>query len=161
MTFDYIASMTKGHTYNEYVAEILQSFGIRCSVPQLEIAKSQNDIARFTKNEKDIILDGGECLEVKSRNLYFTDDPQSFPYNDLLVDTVSGYDAKETKPLAYIFVSQKTKRMFALPTYTSNSWTVQKKFDHERKHEDRFYLATVDKCRPFSALITHLKNSGE
>jgi len=156
--FDYVAEMTKGHTYNEYVANILRSFDIDCSVPKLEIAKTKKDISRMTVNEKDIVLGDGRCLEVKSRNLVFEDDPTSFPYSDLLVDTVSGYNAKAIKPLAYIFVSQKTKRMFALPTYTQSSWKVQRKFDQHRKHEDKFYLATVDLCRPFSALISYLKN---
>jgi hypothetical protein len=160
MTFDYVASMTQGHTYNEYVADVLRSFNIDCSVPELEIAKTKKDISRMTVNEKDIVLGDGRCLEVKSRNLVFNDDPISFPYNDLLVDTVSGYEAKAIKPLAYIFVSQKTKRMFALPTYTHSFWKIQKKYDHHRKHEDKFYLATVDLCRPFSALIQHLKSGG-
>jgi hypothetical protein len=155
--FDYVAAMTEGHTYNEYVAGILQSFDIDCHVPELEIAKNEEDIRRMTVNEKDIILSDGRCLEVKSRNLYFDDDPTSFPYNELLVDTVSGYEAKAIKPLAYVFVSQKSKRMFALPAYTRDSWKITKKYDNKRKHEDKFYLATTDLCRPFAALVNHLR----
>lgn len=159
LEFDYVSSMTKGHTYNEYVASLLESEGISCNVPELEIAESRDDISRFTLNEKDIILNDGRVLEIKSRNLNFTEDPQSFPFNDILVDTVSGYDAKKIKPLAYVFVSQKTGKVFALPTYSKDAWKVQRKFDNERKHYDSFYVADIDLCRPFAALIHHLKES--
>lgn len=157
-TFDYISSMTKGHTYNEYVAQILVSEGISCQVPELEIAQSKSEILRFTLNEKDIILNNGQVLEVKSRNLAFTNDPSSFPFGTILVDTVSGYEAKEVKPMAYVFVSQKTKGIFALPTYTSGDWTIEKKFDNERKHYDSFYVASLDLCRPFATLVNHLRS---
>jgi hypothetical protein len=155
--FDYVTAMTNGHTYNKYVAHVLQSFGITCVVPELEIAQTQNDIDRMTVNEKDLILPGGQCLEIKSRNLQFTDNPASFPYHDLLVDTVTGYDAKAVKPLAYVFVSQKTKQMFTLPTRTYLAWQVQTKYDHERQQREKFYTAAKSLCLPLSALVTHLR----
>jgi len=85
------------------------------------------------------------------------DDPSTFPYDDLIVDTVSGYEAKEPKPIAYVMVSQKTGGMFVIPTAFSKSWRVERKYDRDRKHEDDFYLTNKRFGRPFSQLVSKLK----
>lgn len=156
MSFDYKAAMTKGHKYNEIVAMRLIEEGIDCLVPDLEFAKTKEDIKDFTANEKDIIV-GNYVLEVKSRNLYFTDDPNTFPYNDLIIDTVSGFEGKANKPLAYVMVSQKTGGMFVVPSYTSNRWVSEERYDRDRKHKDNFYFAGKAHGRPFASLVNHLK----
>ena len=156
MSFDYKAAMTKGHKFNEIVSLRLKDNGIDSIVPDLEFAQSKEQIKDFTANEKDILV-GDEVLEVKSRNLYFTDDPSSFPYDDLIIDTVSGFEGKAKKPLAYVMVSQKTGGMFVVPSYTSESWRVEVKYDRDRQHEDRFYLASTSNGRPFNSLVKHLK----
>ena len=67
--------MTKGHKYNELVGERIASEGISCTVPDLYLVKDLSEIPDMTKYEKDIILDPiNEVLEVKSRDLWFTDD---------------------------------------------------------------------------------------
>lgn len=156
MAFDYKAAMTNGHKFNEIVAMRLRDQGIQCEVPSLEFAQTKEEIKDFTANEKDIIV-GDHVLEVKSRNLHFTDEPLTFPYSDLIIDTVSGFEGKSKKPLAYIMVSQKTGQMFAIPTYSKDGWKVEKKYDRDRKHEDHFYLAPISNGRSFNALVNHLK----
>ena len=124
----------------------------------MPFSQSKEEIKDYTLNDKDIIV-GDEIIEVKSRNLFFTDNPSSFPYDELIVDTVSGYEAKEKKPLAYVMVSQKTGGMFIIPTAFSASWKIEKKYDRERKHEDFFYLVSKSFGRPFLQLVNKLKGA--
>lgn len=156
--FDYKSAMESGHAFNKIVAMRLESEGISAEVPEFSFAQSKEEIKDYTLNDKDIIV-GDEIIEVKSRNLFFTDNPSSFPYDELIVDTVSGYEAKEKKPLAYVMVSQKTGGMFIIPTAFSASWKIEKKYDRERKHEDFFYLVSKSFGRPFLQLVNKLKGA--
>ena len=150
--------MESGHAFNKIVAMRLESEGISAEVPEFSFAQSKEEIKDYTLNDKDVIV-GDNVIEVKSRNLSFSDNPDSFPYDDLIIDTVSGYEAKDPKPIAYVMVSQVTGGMFIFPTAFSNSWRVERKYDRYRKHEDNFYLAPKTFARPFSQLINKLKET--
>ncbi len=113
--FDYKSAMESGHAFNKIVAMRLESEGISAEVPEFSFAQSKEEIKEYTLNDKDIIV-GDQVIEVKSRNLNFNDNPESFPYDDLIIDTVSGYEAKDPKPIAYVMVSQSTGGMFVFPT---------------------------------------------
>lgn len=154
--FDYHKAMKEGHAYNKIVAMRLQSEGIVAEVPEFSFAKTKEEIKDYTLNDKDIIV-GEDVIEVKSRNLNFGDDPNSFPYDELIIDTVSGFEAKNPKPIAYVMVSQNTGGMFVFPTSFVNSWRIERKYDRYRKHEDDFYLAPKALGRPFSQLVDKLK----
>jgi len=155
--FDYHAAMTQGHTYNEIVAQRLISEGIGCTVPELELVTSNADIARLTKEEKDIILDNGLVLEVKSRNLGFSEDPELFWQKDIYVDTVSGYEAKEIKPYAYVMVSQKSGNMLVVHSSTKDKWFKKTVTDPYRKVTDSFYKIEKKYLTTWTSLITDLK----
>ena len=149
--------MTQGHTYNEIVAQRLISEGIGCTVPELELVTSNADIARLTKEEKDIILDNGLVLEVKSRNLGFSEDPALFWQKDIYVDTVSGYEAKEIKPYAYVMVSQKSGNMLVVHSSTKDKWFKKTVTDPYRKVTDSFYKIEKKYLTTWTSLITDLK----
>lgn len=155
--FDYHAAMTAGHTYNEIVAQRLRSEGIGCSVPELELVTSHKDIARLTKTEKDIILDSGLILEVKSRNLGFSEDPSLFWQKDIYVDTVSGYEAKEVKPYAYVMVSQRSGNMLVVHGSTKDHWFTKTVTDPYRNVTDNFYKIEKKYLTTWASLITDLK----
>jgi hypothetical protein len=161
MPFDYVASMTEGHKYGDIVAERLRLNGVRCTVPDLYIVQSREEIPEMTATEKDIILDdSGECLEVKSRNIEFTE-LKDFPWGNIIVDTVSGYEAKLQKPYAYVMVSTKTKGMFGLLTSTKDKWTVKQLHDKYRGHDDNFYVVDIEHCIPWEELVVFIKNLEE
>jgi hypothetical protein len=157
LAFDYHAAMREGHRYNEIVAMRFRSEGIGCSVPSLELVSTVAEIKRMTDNDKDIILDNGKVIEVKSRNRRFTEDPQSFPFDELMVDTVSGYNAKKVKPICYVVVSQITGAMLVIPGHTEQKWRKQKAYDQARGHSDTFLLVHKNSCKTWKALIEHLK----
>jgi hypothetical protein len=157
MSHNYERAYIQGHQVNLRVGGRLKSEKINCVVPALEIAKSPEEWRRFTLTEKDIILEGGDILEVKEINQHFTEDPTSWPFYEVIVDTVSGYDAKPVKPIAYIFVSKKTGHMLTMATEKPRNWKVIRKYDQYRDIEDDFYFAPKSMLRPMSALIKYLK----
>jgi hypothetical protein len=155
--FDYHAAMTEGHSYNEIVAQRLRSEGIGCTVPELELVTKDEDIRRLTRTEKDIILDNCLILEVKSRNLGFSEDPSLFWQKDIYVDTVSGYEAKEIKPYAYVMVSQKSGNMLVVHSNTKDKWFKKTVTDPYRKVTDVFYKIEKQHLTTWSCLIDDLK----
>lgn len=157
MTFDYHAAMTEGHSYNEIVAKRLRSEGIPCQVPDLQLVSTQAEIEQMTKFEKDIILDNGLVLEVKSRNIGFSENPVMYWQKDIYVDTVSGYEAKEVKPYAYVMVSQKSGNMLVVHSNTKDHWFKKTVTDPYRKVTDVFYKIEKHHITTWSSLIEDLK----
>lgn len=155
--FDYHQAMTEGHSFNEMVAQRLRSEGIGCTVPELELVSSREEIRRMTENEKDIILDNGLILEVKSRNLGFSEDPTLFWQKDIYVDTVSGYEAKNIKPYAYIMVSQKSGNMIVVHGKSKEKWFTKTVTDPYRHVTDKFYKIDKAHITSWSSLITDIK----
>lgn len=155
--FDYHKAMTEGHSFNEMVAERLKAEGIGCTVPELELVSTKAEIKRMTENEKDIILDNGLVLEVKSRNLGFSEDPLLFWQKDIYVDTVSGYEAKEVKPYAYVMVSQKSGNMLVVHSNTKEHWFKKTVTDPYRKVTDSFYKIEKQHLTSWSSLVDELK----
>ena len=157
LRFDYHKAMTEGHSFNELVAERLRSEGIGCTVPELELVSSRAEIQRMTESEKDIILDNGLILEVKSRNLGFSEDPSLFWQKDIYVDTVSGYEAKLVKPYAYVMVSQKSGNMIVVHGKTKDKWFKKTVTDPYRKVTDSFYKIEKAHITSWSSLIMDIK----
>lgn len=158
MSFDYHAAMTEGHSYNEMVAQRLRSEGINCEVPELELVSTSEEIRRMTENEKDIILYNGLVLEVKSRNIGFSEDPALFWQKDIYVDTVSGYEAKKVKPYAYVMVSQKSGNMIVVHSRTKDHWFKKTVTDPYRKVTDVFYKIEKKHLTTWKSLIEDIRN---
>ena len=150
--FDYHKAMREGHGYNLYVADLLQHFGVpQVDVPDFTIATTHDEIRDKTLNEKDVIV-GDLVLEVKSSSRSFTN-ADDFPFNPVIIDTVSGFDSKIIKPFAYVMISQITQGIFVVPTSTKYDWTIEKYYDGYRKIEERFYLVKKRHCRPFIEMV--------
>jgi len=150
--FNYHKAMREGHGYNLYVADLLQHFGVpQVDVPDFSIATTHDEIRDKTLNEKDVIV-GDLVLEVKSSSRSFTN-ADDFPFNPVIIDTVSGFDSKIIKPFAYVMISQITQGIFVIPTSTKYDWTIEKYYDGYRKIEERFYLVKKRHCRPFIEMV--------
>ncbi len=150
--------MTDGHKYGQYVADKLELEGISCTVPELYLVKTMEEIPHMTETEKDIIIDAtGDCLEVKSRNIEFTS-IEDFSWGNIIVDTVSGYKAKIQKPLAYVMVSQLTGCAFAVMSDTEQHWTTKRLNDKQRGHDDNFYVVTKEHFVSFDYLVDFIKH---
>lgn len=146
-----------GHTWSQRVANALNLSGIKCHATPLEFAKDAQDRARFG-NEQDVVLDLlPGCIEVKSRaDLYFTDDPKTYPYETAFVDTVHGWDKKDPRPHAVVLVSRPTGHFLVVGAGSQEHWTKEVRFDRQRKITDTFYMAHKQYLRPFDRLVEHL-----
>jgi hypothetical protein len=145
--FNYQTAFVEGEKYNRYVADLLIHFG----VPKVKVPEFSESVENPTALEKDIIVDD-LVIEVKSRNLYFTD-IYSFPYDKILVDTKHGYESKLIKPWAYVFISQKTLNCFALFTATDCLWETKEIYDPQRAVHYEALMASRRQCRPFLELV--------
>jgi hypothetical protein len=156
MTFDYEASFRLGHQYAELVTERLVAYGVRAELQPLEFAKDVADRQRFTRYEKDVIVDAG-VLEVKSSSREFGDDPKKYPAPSLIVDTFSGFVNKERKPIAYCMVSQKTEAIVVVPVSSQIRWYTKELHDHQRGIVDTFLMAYRNELKSFVELVEWLK----
>ena len=157
MAFNYVESFHIGGFWSKEVAKVLNGRGVRCVAPDVKIAKNNHERDEMTKFEKDIIFDWTDkCLEVKSSTREFTDDVLEYPFDSLFVDTVSGYDAKVEKPLAYVLISQKTRGIVCISPKTYDKWRKVNTFDHKREIMEWFYSAPKGVLQPFDSLVDHL-----
>jgi len=153
---DYRRAFTTGHQTNLFVAKEIVTWGIWVKCPSLEFAADASDIARFSKNEKDVETRAG-VIEVKGQSREFTGDPESFPYPSQIVDTVESWVSKEVKPFAYVFVSKKTEQCLVLPTKTSATWRIETKFDRFKGRSIDFYVVDKRHLVSMDGLRRHLE----
>ena len=122
-----------------YVFFKLQGFEV--DMPDLTIRDSIGSAGKWLQTY-DLLINGKQ-IEVKSRPFAFTsslDWPQSrLP---AIVDAKKKWDAKTTKPFAYVFVSKATGGMVATCSVEAavNRWSTMSIWDRTRKIRDTFYL---------------------
>ena len=80
----------------------------------------------------------------------------NYPYQSLFVDTVSSFDNKIVEPLAYVFVSQKTRGLVCLSPKSKSHWHKVQAFDKQRQINELFYSASKDLLISFDDLVAHL-----
>ena len=153
----FVSEATIGQTYAEMVADRLNEAEIKCHATELTFAATDAQIKEY-ENEQDIVFDMMPgCLEVKSRRLKFTDSTSSFPYPDAFVDTCSGWDKKQPKPIAVVMVSQLTNKMLTVPSSTEKEWVKKRSFDNVRQITDIWYYVAKSSLKPFDDLVLYLQ----
>jgi hypothetical protein len=150
----FFSQLKEGFEWQKLPKLFFELHGLKVEMPELTIRHSIKDAGAYLSS-KDLIVNG-QTIETKSRNEAFTY-PLSFPYKTLFVDTVSGFDGKKQKPLAYVFISRPTGSLICLMTSTISSWTIEEKFDRMRKITDKFYLADKKLCTTLDELVEALK----
>jgi hypothetical protein len=120
-----------GDKWAEHVARNITECGKYAYATPTQVAETPEQIAQFTATEKDILLDRGRTLEVKSRSFSFTS-VDDYPYPTAFVDTVEGWQAKEAKAVAVAVVSQSTGGIVVVPVSTEPMWSVRDVFDSKR-----------------------------
>jgi hypothetical protein len=149
----FFSELKEGYAWQQLPALFFVLQGLPVRMPALTVRESIRDAGEWLSSEDLIVND--HVLEVKSRNERFVS-PGTFPFDTVFVDTVTGFESKETKPLAYIMVSRKTGAMLWL--YTDNSlWSKLSRFDRVRKIQENFYAAPRELLRPLDSLIGLLK----
>lgn len=152
--------LEEGFKWQQEVAKYFKEQGLNAIVPALTFRDNISDAKRYADLED--ISCCGKNLEVKSRKLRFTT-PLDFPFETVLVDTVSGWDLKTKRPDAYICISTITKQMICLPTNDISKWVKVERFDATRKIKDIFYECPKSEWKNINSLIKALKkiNDGQ
>jgi hypothetical protein len=151
-----------GSKWADYVADYLNSKGVLCEATPMRIAQPPEEIKEFTQTDKDITfthLPGN--LEVKSRNHLFSNIPRNYPYGSIFVDTVSGWEQKQEKPIAVVSVSQINGCMLVCPADTYSTWKKIERFDKYRGYSDVFYTVEKEHLKPMSWLVEKLLKEQE
>jgi hypothetical protein len=150
----FFKELKEGFKWQQLPALFFTLHGCNVDMPDLSIRESIKEAHKWL-GETDMLVNG-QYVEIKSRNEPFTDF-ESFPYATIFVDTVSGYDAKETKPIAYVMISRPTGAMLCIKGDQSNAWSIERKFDRTRKIWDDFYMCPKSRLQTMDVLISFLK----
>lgn len=148
-----------GWKWQRMVGAFFEAKDLHVVLPPYSWRETREDIP-LHNDSLDLIVEGHR-IEVKSRDLDFSTDPRTFPYERAFVDTVSSYDSHAVKPLAYVFVSQRTGAMLSTPGRHPDavaSWTQTRAFDHVRKIHDMFYLVGREWLTPIDVLVARLRD---
>lgn len=164
MTKDWFANddlffdeLAEGHEWAERVAAKLRAAALPVEVTPMRRRATIEHRHEFAK-EVDLFVGSKRVpIEVKSRRLRFTDDPATYPYNTAFIDTVSGWDAKEPRPMAVVLISQHTGGMLVVPPSTSPSWVRESRRDRVRNIQDTWYCAPKGQLKTMDSLIDWLR----
>lgn len=155
----FLSELRIGYQWQLKVGQMLSDLGFTVSIDPLTIAQSEEETREFTKNDKDLLVNG-KYLEVKTRSITFTT-PDSFPYPTAILETVQGWQAKATKPFAILLVSRPTGRVLVVDGATQPDWTINRDFDSRRKVSFTNYHADKSQLLGLSWLIRRLKGDGD
>ena len=141
----------EGHAWQFMPYTFLRLKGFEVDMPALSIREDISEAHNWLQSY-DLKI-GDKIIEVKSRKLKFTN-PSDWPQSraPAFLDAKKKWDAKETKPFAYIFVSKPTGAMVATCGLASarSRWGECTKLDRDRGIREtwytvgREYLVTMD-----------------
>lgn len=156
----FLAELKTGRVWQEWAAAELKIRGLRVELPEFEFRKHVRDADHFTATDCDLTILGsavGDCvLEVKSRDIHFIDAP-GYPYPTAMIDTVSGWEAKQVEPRAVLLVSRTAQRMLVATAATRPAWKVARKRDAVRGIWDDFYECPREYLRSMDWLVKKLR----
>ena len=166
----------EGQKWQEYVGAYLKECGINIDVSELSFRENPN-VSEYSDNEsgrwamarkkmdaarkdyvnsKDIIVLPNRVVEVKSRNLKFTN-PEDFPFATVIIDTVLGYEQKDPKPRLYVSVSKVTGQIIATNGWASKKWLKKKRFDRKREIWETNYECPIQYWKHIDYYIPLMK----
>lgn len=153
--------LLKGIKYQKIVKEKIKQLGIEVHFANLEDelnpeageeqykkwTEGRKELSKkreeFGLKDEDILIGKNKILcECKSRDLDFKD-AASFPYPDIFIDTVSGYEKKQIKPSYTFCISQKSNAVIYLETSPENKekWLKKTIYDKKRGIKELNYSA--------------------
>ena len=185
----FIRSLVKGYYFQWKVAEALRAAGLKVEHDELKIrpnptvsmygktdAAGLQERLKFWQSrdeylkEPDLRVTPGGVLEIKSRDIEFSDVPGEYPFATVIVDTVQGWDAKKPNtPLMQVTVSQQTGAVIAtfgtklvdgqrVPvSEIPDEWYRKEFYDNKRRIMDMNYICAREKFRPMEMFVEYLR----
>jgi hypothetical protein len=150
--------LSEGKKFEKLVVDALVEEGFDPEWSSDDEVLPDRNIAAYAKFDADIIVDEA-ILEVKSRRstCKFTG-PEDFPFDDIFLETKSGWEAKEFKPDFYVVVSQCTGGMLVVDGKTREQWDSRRVWDRNCGYASETLVAPKDLARPFSWMVDELRN---
>lgn len=152
---DFYRRLKEGHEIEVKIASFLREWGFDVTEPVFEFRKNLSDIGRFTRNQTDLVVNGLVNVEIKSIKAKFTS-PDDYPFKDVVVESVHGFESKERVPDIYILHSKPTDQFVVADTRFKSKWKVKTIPDRARSIETRCYVAPRELLRPPSYLEGYL-----
>jgi len=145
-----------GHKYSSLVADALRDHNLFVEVTPMVVRDTIQDRDLFN-DEYDLLVAGRRRIEVKSRDVNFTDDPGLYPWPTIYVYSKRGWNAKKTLPVAVVLISQHTEAKIVIPTSSSGTWKEKMTRDNVRNIEYAVLVADRSVCKTFVELAEWLK----
>jgi hypothetical protein len=133
---NFVAALKASNKHTEQVAAWLRRIGRHVVVHPLHIRPSARD--RLLYADGGDLTVSGMRVEVKQRAVDFETAAQ-WPFPTLIVDSVSNFERKEPKPVAYIITNHKVTACFIVDVRTRDLWTKVSRQDGRTKMWERFY----------------------
>lgn len=126
-----------------------QNLGVIC-MPQRIRAETESRKSFELSKDLFLFLDTKKKLwiEVKSKDEYFTDDPDGWPFEDV---TLYATNKGAERPFAVVFLSQRTQK--ALAVMNDETWFEGEQEDRKRSTTYPVLKAPVSSLISFSTLI--------
>lgn len=121
--------LARGRRGEFQIAASLLPLGKWLRVGPLEFRENVGD--PHFKDQKDLEVEGGHLLEVKSRGIAFTS-PEDFPYPTALVGTVSRWRKRAKMPCVVISLSELTGEFVVASTAYMDQWVTEETWDSHR-----------------------------
>ena len=143
-----------GLTYNQFVdrlnesqktvlflKEYIESKGLKAYAPELKITPDAKSRKEYS-DEVDLIFwreNNTEVrVEVKQFSIDFTD--KEFRYNEIIVNSITGYKSKIIKPDLHIIISKNRKYAAVIDNSNFDKWKLKKVFDKVKRKHLYFYF---------------------
>ncbi len=152
------ADFEAGRMWETRVCRVLNERGIPARLTPKTYRRTYRDRGAH-RDAGDIVLGDGRVLDVKSKRVRFTRDPDSWPAGEeLWLGQPHHWDAADPRPLAFVLVSQLTGAMLVVPGYTARSWTRAERSWRPGTRQPTL-IAPTSTLIPFDRLVRHLLRS--
>lgn len=133
---NFVAALKASNKHTEQVAAWLRRIGRHVVVHPLHIRPSARD--RLLYADGGDLTVSGMRVEVKQRGVDF-EKPSDWPYATLIVDSVSNFERKEPKPVAYIITNKRVTACFIVDVRSRDLWTKTTRKDGRTNLWEVFY----------------------
>lgn len=147
--------LLRGRKTELRVALDLMEHGHVVGVGRCELRESFEDRHNFA-DEKDVVVQPGHVIEVKSRSIAFTSS-EDYPYPTAFVCATRRWKARTKKPCAVVLYSEPTGAKLVIPTRSREQWTVTHFNDSRRGFNEEAFEIARELLRPWDALLSHLE----
>lgn len=124
-----------------FLKEYIESKGLRAYAPELVVTPNAESRGDYS-DEVDLVFwrkNGNEVrVEVKQFSIDFT--TKNFRYNEIIVNSLPGYETKKIKPDLHIILSKNKEYAAVIDNSNIDKWELRQAFDKVKKRDLYFYF---------------------